>query len=109
MCGGAMVAMVAMVPWCHQVHAAPYGLPAFGRHGRFHCGDPWVDEDGREWLTLEICHVLSIQQHSAAFSSIQQHSAAFSSIQQRSAFFEHRNIMKHTLHRSVHRIRMLRR
>lgn len=36
-----------MVPWCHQVHAAPYG--------RFHCGDPWVDEDGREWLTLEIC------------------------------------------------------
>lgn len=68
MCGGAMVAMVAMVPWCHQVHAAPYGLPAFGRHGRFHCGDPWVDEDGREWLTLEICHVLSIQQHSAAFS-----------------------------------------
>jgi len=54
MCGG------AMVPWCHQVHAAPYG--------RFHCGDPWVDEDGREWLTLEICHVLSIQQRSAAFS-----------------------------------------
>lgn len=28
---------------------------------RLHCGDPWVDEHGREWLTLEICHLAALK------------------------------------------------
>lgn len=28
---------------------------------RLHCGDPWVDEHGREWFTLEICHLAALK------------------------------------------------
>lgn len=44
MCGGAL--------WGLQM--SPRRLDS----DRFHCGDPWVDENGREWMTLEICHLL---------------------------------------------------
>ena len=55
--------------------AANHSLDLFGHlcH-RAQCGDPWVDEHGREWLTLEICWVLNLFANSlamAGFSKVQ--------------------------------------
>ncbi|CAK9050677.1 unnamed protein product [Durusdinium trenchii] len=33
----------------------PRGPQGFRHVRRVHCGNPWVDEHGREWVTVEIC------------------------------------------------------
>ena len=40
----------------------------FGRR-RVHCGNPWVDEHGREWVTVEICNTLKMLTAALTFLS----------------------------------------